>query len=74
MQSAQGVFTVGPNNQVQSRAVSTAERVGDAWIVTQGLKPGDRVIVEGQLRVRPGMTVNPLPYQPASAKQGQTRN
>ena len=65
LQSAQGVFTVGPDNKVQSAAVTTAERVGDAWIVTQGLKPGDRVIVEGQLRVRPGMTVNPLPYQPA---------
>jgi membrane fusion protein (multidrug efflux system) len=74
LQSTQGVFTVGPNNQVQSRAVMTAERVGDAWIVTEGLKPGDRVIVEGQLRVRPGMTVNPLPYQPPPAGRNQTRN
>ena len=72
LQSTQGVFTVGPNNQVQSRAVTTAERVGDAWIVTQGLKPGDRVIVEGQLRVRPGMTVNPQPYRAAPA--GAARN
>ena len=37
----------------------------------EGLKPGDRVIVEGQLRVRPGMTVNPLPYRPASAASGK---
>lgn len=72
LQSTQGVFTVGPNNQVQSRAIVTAERVGDAWIVTQGLMPGDRVIVEGQLRVRPGMTVNPLPYRPTPA--GTARN
>lgn len=78
LQSTQGVFTVGPDNKVQSRAVMTAERVGDAWIVTQGLRPGDRVIVEGQLRVRPGMTVNPLPYKPAptasSGSPGQARN
>jgi membrane fusion protein (multidrug efflux system) len=74
LQSTQAVFIVGTANKVESRAVTTAERVGDAWIVTQGLKPGDRVIVEGQLRVRPGMAVNPRPYQPASAGQGQTRN
>ena len=70
LQSAQGVFTVGPQNQVEARPIITAERVGEAWIVTQGLKPGDRVIVEGQLRVRPGMTVNPQPYQPAPAGRG----
>jgi membrane fusion protein (multidrug efflux system) len=68
------VFVVGPANKVESRAVTTAERVGDAWIVTQGLKSGDRIIVEGQLRVRPGMAVNPLPYQPPSGGEGQKRN
>ncbi len=43
--------------------ITTAERSGDDWIVTQGLKAGDRVIVEGLLRVRPGMGVNPKPYR-----------
>jgi len=66
LQNIQGVFTIGPNNEVQVRPVTTAERVGDSWIVMQGLNPGDRVIVEGLLRVRPGMTVNPLPYKPAT--------
>jgi membrane fusion protein (multidrug efflux system) len=74
LQSRQGVFTVEANNQVQSRPVVTAERVGDAWIVTEGLKPGDRVIVEGVLRVRPGMVVNPQPYRPASSGQDRTGN
>lgn len=74
LQSTQAVFVVGPANKVESRAVTTAERVGDAWIVTQGLKSGDRIIVEGQLRVRPGMAVNPLPYQPPSGGEGQKRN
>ena len=74
LQNTQAVFVVGPANKVESRAVTTAERVGDAWIVTQGLKSGDRIIVEGQLRVRPGMAVNPLPYRPPSGGQGQTRN
>ncbi len=67
LQSMQTVYTVGPDNKVQLRAITTAEQVGDAWIVQQGLKPGDRVIVEGQLKVRPGMTVRPQPYQVSSA-------
>ena len=64
LQNMQSVYTVDANNQVQLRMISTAERSGDNWIVTQGLRPGDRVIVEGQLRVRPGATVNPKPYRP----------
>src|SRR5579872_584968 len=63
LQNMQSVYTVGSNNQVELRMITTAERSGDNWIVTQGLKAGDRVIVEGQLRVRPGMNVNPKPYR-----------
>lgn len=63
VQSMQTVFTVSPDNKVQARPVKTADRVGDDVIVEQGLRPGDRVIVEGQLRVRPGMPVQAKPYQ-----------
>jgi len=63
LQNMQSVYTVNSNNQVELRMITTAERSGDDWIVTQGLKPGDRVIVEGLLRVRPGMGVNPKPYR-----------
>jgi membrane fusion protein, multidrug efflux system len=62
LQSEQTVLTVGAGNIVQLRAITTAERVGENWIVQQGLKPGDRVIVEGQLKVRPGARVTPTPY------------
>jgi membrane fusion protein, multidrug efflux system len=62
LQSEQTVMTVGAGNIVQLRAITTAERVGENWIVQQGLKPGDRVIVEGQLKVRPGTRVTPTPY------------
>jgi membrane fusion protein (multidrug efflux system) len=65
LQSEQTVMTVGPGNKVELRAITTAERVGENWIVQQGLKPGDRVIVEGQLKVRPGAEVTPTPYRPA---------
>jgi membrane fusion protein (multidrug efflux system) len=67
LQSMQTVYTLSPSNQVELRAITTAERVGEDSIVTQGLKPGDRVIVEGQLKVRPGMIVHPEPYRAPAA-------
>jgi membrane fusion protein, multidrug efflux system len=63
MQSSQTVYTVGAGDKVEARAVKTGERVGQDWIIEQGLKPGDKVIVEGQLRIRPGMPVHPTPYR-----------
>ena len=53
--------------------MKTGARVGDAWIIEQGLKPGDRVVVEGLLTVRPGIVVHPVPYQekPLPAEPGR---
>jgi membrane fusion protein (multidrug efflux system) len=65
MQSMQAVYTVGPDNKVLQRAVTTGDRVGTSWIIEQGLQPGDRVIVEGQLKVRPGTLVQPQLYRAA---------
>ena len=64
LQSMQAVYTVGADCTVQQRAIATGERVGSDWIVEQGLKAGDRVIVEGQLKVRTGMRVEPQVYPP----------
>lgn len=64
LQSTQTVFTVGPGDKVELRAIAASERIGESSVVEQGLKPGDRVIVEGQLKVRPGMVVHPAPYLP----------
>ena len=69
VQSMQTVYTVGAGNMVEARAVKTRERVGDDWIVEEGLRAGDKVIVEGQLRIRPGMPVTPKPFQ-AERKTG----
>jgi membrane fusion protein (multidrug efflux system) len=70
LQSMQSVFTVGPENKAQARNIVTGDRVGDDWIVTQGLKPGDQVIVEGVQKVRPGAPVQPTPYK-ARAESSQ---
>ena len=59
LQGLQSVFTVGTDSKVLARSIVPGDRVGDRIIVTQGLKPGDRVIVEGVQKVRPGAIVNP---------------
>ena len=63
LQSMRTVLGVGSDNKVVAHTVSTVERVGDRWIVDQGLKPGDKIIVEGLQKVRPGSLVKTKPYQ-----------
>jgi membrane fusion protein (multidrug efflux system) len=56
----QGVFSVmalGAGDKVEQRIVTPAERVKSLWVIAAGLKAGDRVIVEGLQKVRPGMQV-----------------
>jgi len=63
LQGLQSVLTVGADNKVLARNVVTGERVGDRTEIVQGLKAGDRVIVEGLQKSRPGMVVAPEPYK-----------
>jgi membrane fusion protein (multidrug efflux system) len=61
----QGVFQVAVvdgENKVNVRTVKTSDRVGNQWIVDEGLKPGERVVAEGVQKVRTGMVVAPKPY------------
>jgi membrane fusion protein (multidrug efflux system) len=41
--------------------VTIGERVGKFWIINEGVKPGERVVVEGLTKVRDGVTVKPVP-------------
>jgi membrane fusion protein (multidrug efflux system) len=52
-------YVVDSANKAQLRELSVAQTVGDKWLVTAGLKPGERVIVEGLQKVRPGGAVKP---------------
>jgi membrane fusion protein (multidrug efflux system) len=45
------------------RPVQVGERAGTMWVIHEGLKPGDRVVVEGQQNLRPGVTVQPKPFK-----------
>ncbi len=53
------VAVVGSDNKVQLRTVKVGERAGALWIVEEGLKPGERVVVEGVQKVRDGTVVSP---------------
>lgn len=55
------VLVVGKDDKVERRAVVTERAVGEAWLVTQGLVAGDRVILEGVQKVRPGAAVTVVP-------------
>lgn len=61
------VAVVGPDNQVDLRWVKVGERFGALWVIEEGVKPGERVIVEGLQKVRAGMPVTPKPHQEAAA-------
>jgi membrane fusion protein (multidrug efflux system) len=62
------VAVVGADNKVDMRTVKTAERVDNLWVILEGLKPGERVVVEGVQKVRPGMPVTPKALAEAPAK------
>lgn len=51
------VMVVGAEDKVEARTVQTAQSLGDKWVVTDGLAAGERIVVEGLQRVRPGVQV-----------------
>ncbi|SFR75892.1 efflux RND transporter periplasmic adaptor subunit [Sphingomonas jatrophae] len=61
------VLVVGPDNKVAQRVLTAPRTVGDAWLVTAGLRPGDRVIVEGGQSARPGTSVRAVPWRGPAA-------
>jgi membrane fusion protein (multidrug efflux system) len=60
------VYVVGDNATAQARPVRLGREVETGWIVQEGLKPGETVIVEGVIRVRPGAPVRPAPMKTAA--------
>jgi RND family efflux transporter MFP subunit len=59
LQGSYQVAVVGSDNKVSLRTVTVGERTGALWIVNAGLKPGERIVVEGVQKVRESMPVNP---------------
>jgi RND family efflux transporter MFP subunit len=63
LQGSYEVTVVGQDDHVSVRPVKVGEQVGGLWVINQGLKPGERVAVEGQENLKPGALVTPKPFQ-----------
>jgi membrane fusion protein (multidrug efflux system) len=75
LQGSHQVAVVGADNKVAMRTVKAGARLGDLWVINEGLKPGERIVVEGLQKVREGAIVNPKPAEPvASAKAEPAAN
>jgi membrane fusion protein (multidrug efflux system) len=61
MLGKQFATVVGAGDKAEQRPISTGVRVGDQWIVTAGLKAGERIVVEGLQKALPGTVVRPVP-------------
>jgi membrane fusion protein (multidrug efflux system) len=61
------VMVVGADGKVEARVIKIGQAVGDKWIVTDGLKAEEQVVVEGLQKFQPGMMVKPVPFIPAGA-------
>ncbi len=59
LQGTETVFLVDKGNKVVQRTITTSSRQGENYVVSGGLQPGDRVVVEGQQKIAPGDTVTP---------------
>src|SRR5436305_1214151 len=64
LQGSFQVAVVDQNNKVSIRPVKMGERIGAMWEVTQGLKPGDKVVVQGLQKAREGSTVTAKAWTP----------
>jgi membrane fusion protein (multidrug efflux system) len=67
------VMLVDADNKVIVKPVQANTSQGNSWIVSEGLQAGERVIVEGFQKVKPGATVRPVPWQGAAAKSSAAK-
>lgn len=66
------VLVVGTDGKVAAQPIKTGAAQADKWIVSQGLKAGDRVIVEGLQKTKPGATVKPMPWKGTAPTAAQS--
>lgn len=69
-------YVVGADGKLQLRQLQTDQAIGDQWLVSAGLNPGDRLVVDGQQRAAPGVAVIavPLPSAHLAALQGHQKS
>jgi membrane fusion protein, multidrug efflux system len=64
------VYVVGDSNKVGIRPVQAASWSGAQWVIDNGIKAGDKVIVDGTQKIFPGAKVNPVDYKPGTDSSG----
>jgi RND family efflux transporter MFP subunit len=62
LQGSYQVAVIDSDNKIEIRPVTVGVQTENRWVISEGLKPGDLVVVEGTQKVRPGMHVNPKPF------------
>jgi RND family efflux transporter MFP subunit len=62
LQGGYQVAVVAADNKVSIRTVTVGDRVGSEWVISDGLKSGERIVAEGVQKVRAGLQVNPKPF------------
>jgi RND family efflux transporter MFP subunit len=67
-QGSNQVTVIGADNRAQLRSVQVGPRVGSLWVITSGLKPGERVAAVGAEKAKEGEPVNPTPYKEAEER------
>ena len=67
IQGLYSVMVVKPDATVEQRMVKAGDRVGNLWVIDSGLKPGEKVIVEGLQKVKPGVQVSAKTVKPEEA-------
>ena len=67
IQGLYNVMVVKPDSTVEQRMVKAGDRVGNLWVINSGLKPGEKVIVEGLQKVKPGVQVSAKTIKPEEA-------
>jgi membrane fusion protein (multidrug efflux system) len=66
------VYVVGAGDKVETRKVKPGPRVGDLWLIEDGVKAGEKAIVAGFQRLKDGVVVKPVAPSAATAPQAAT--
>ena len=59
---------VDAESKVQLRMLTLDRAIGDQWLVSSGIAPGERVIIEGMQKVKPGVSVKAVPFEISGGK------
>jgi membrane fusion protein (multidrug efflux system) len=65
---------IDEKSNVQQRMLTLDRAIGDQWLVSSGLAPGERVIIEGMQKVKPGAPVKAVPFETGGKNSGERKD